>query len=104
MATLAQGAGAFEPGRPRADDEDPIVGSFRRDVLRVPIPPPFFPDGGILRAAHGHEAPFAAHADVATNAFTDVLRPAFLDLPRQKRIGDGRARRTDEIQHAAFDL
>jgi len=43
-------------------------------------------------------------ADLATDAFSDVIDHAQLDLPGQERIGDRRSCRTDEIHDARDEL
>ena len=69
------------------------------EALRVPAAPPFLADRRVLRATHRHAVMPARDADVAADALADVLLPALVDLARQKRIGNGRPRRTDEIEH-----
>ena len=46
----------------------------------------------------------AGDADVAADAFADVLEPALLDLLRQERIGDRGPRRADQVEDARADL
>src|SRR5690348_5055599 len=70
----------------------------------MPSAPPFLARGRIQRAAHGHAVVPARDTDVAADALADVLLAAALDLHRQKRVGDRRARRTDEVEYAAPDL
>ena len=74
------------------------------DPFGMPATRPLFGYGGILRAAYRHALGISGVADVAADAFADVLEPALADLLRQERIGDGRARGADEIQNAAPDL
>src|SRR5690348_18512509 len=68
----------------------------------MPALAPFLAHGRVLGAAdrrHGH---VAGDADVAADAFADVVRPSLLDLLRQERIGYRWPRRADEIEHAAL--
>src|SRR5579864_9170745 len=70
----------------------------------MPATAPFLSGGWVLRTAHRHAVVPARDADVATDALADVLLTAAVDLVRQKGIGDGGARRTDEVEHAAANL
>ena len=45
-----------------------------------------------------------ADADVAADAFADVVDAALLDLLRQEGIGDRGPRGADHVEHAAPDL
>jgi hypothetical protein len=82
----------------RAGGQDDVFG---RDDLGVPAAPPFLAHGRVLRAADRARPRVAGDADVAADALADVVETAFLDLVRQERVGDGRARRADQVEHAA---
>ena len=91
-------------GRPGADHQHAGVGFLRRHALGMPALAPFLHEGGVLRAAaerHGH---VAGHADVAADAFADVLDAVLVDLLRQEGIGNGRPRRADEVEDALLHL
>ena len=105
---------AYQPGLNRyvavkvlhghlADDEDFIFRFFRRNDLRMPTTAEFFAHGGILCASYWNETRITRHADVAADAFADVFVPAFFDLVRQERVGNGWTCRTDEVHDAALD-
>src|ERR1700692_1367853 len=104
ISTLAKRPGAFEAGRPRSHDQHRIFGAFGRDDLWMPALAPFLAHCGILGAADRRDGEIAADADVAADAFADVLETPFLDLLRQEGVGDGGPRRADEIEYAAPDL
>src|SRR5262249_4846786 len=57
----------------------------------------------ILGAAYRAAELIAGNADVAADAFADVLEPPLLDLLRQERIGDRGPGRADEVEHALLD-
>ena len=46
----------------------------------------------------------AGNADIAANAFADVVAVAFTNLGRQKGVGNAGSRATDQIEHAAANL
>src|SRR5262249_1171241 len=70
----------------------------------MPAAPPFLAHGRVLGAADRHRFVVAGAADVAADAFADLVLAAFIDLARQERIGDRGARRADEIKLALADL
>src|SRR5262249_55451797 len=89
IAALAQRPRPFEAGRPGADDEHGVVRPFAGDDLGMPALAPFLAHGGVLGAADRRDGVIAADADIAADAFADVLEPPLLDLLREKWIGDG---------------
>ncbi len=68
----------------------------------MPALAPFLANCRVLRAAHRYVGIVAGGADVAADAFADVIDAPFLDLLRQEGIGDRRARGSDEVQNALF--
>ncbi len=68
----------------------------------MPSASPFLSHGRILRTANGNAEAIAGIANVATDAFADVVEPTLFDLLRQERVGDGGTGRTDEVEIAAF--
>ncbi|MPL80185.1 hypothetical protein SDC9_26081 [bioreactor metagenome] len=99
IAAQGERAGSFQPGRPRADDQHVAAVALRVHLLGVPTLAPFFHEGRVLRAAADAHRHVAGDADVAADAFADVLDPAFLDLLRQEGIGDRGPGAADEIEH-----
>ena len=69
----------------------------------MPALAPLFHEGGILRAARDRHGHVAGDADVAADAFADVLDAALLDFLRQERIGDRGPCAADEIERAGLD-
>src|SRR6185312_516938 len=104
VTTLAQRARGLQPGRTGTYHQHAGRRAGRRDALRVPALAPFLAHGGVLRAADRRDRHVAGDADVAADAFADVVDAAFLDLARQERIGDRRACAADQVQHAAPEL
>ena len=90
--------------RPGADDQHAILRLPREDHLRMPAFAPLLAGRRVLRAAHRRDGVVAADADVAADAFANVLEPPFLDLLRQERVGNRGPRRADHVEHAALDL
>ena len=78
----------FETCRTGTHNENAGIRLFRRDAFRMPALPPLFAHRRILRATDRRDRHVAGHADVAADAFADVVYATFLDLLRQKRIGD----------------
>ena len=103
MTALAQGTGCFKASGARANNEDVADVSGGTDLLGVPAAPPFFSHGGVLGAADGGHGVVTGDADIAADAFADVVKPAFFDFLRQEGIGDGGPRGTDHIHDALFD-
>ncbi len=70
----------------------------------MPTPAELLARRRVLRA---HEADTAlleaADADVAADALADLVEPPLLDLARQKRIGDRRPRRADDVELSRAD-
>ena len=106
ITALAQGHGAFQPGRPAADHQHGIlrVALGGRHALGMPTAAILFPHGGILGAADRHPHVVMGAADVAADAFADLILAALGDLARQPGIGDGGPCRADEIEDSAADL
>src|ERR1700692_4073800 len=67
----------------------------------MPIAAPLFARGRILGTAHGHAVVPARDADVAADAFADLVLSALVDFIRQKRICDGGSGAADQIEDAA---
>ena len=99
IATQRQGARRLKPRRSRADDQHRPAVPPGVHLLRVPALAPFLHEGRVLGAARDRHGHVASDADVAADAFADVLDPAVLHLLRQERIGDGGPRAADEVQH-----
>src|SRR6185437_752479 len=70
----------------------------------MPAAAPFLTHSWILCAAEVGRGIVARHANVAADAFANVVDPSLLDLLREERISDRRPRCTDEIEHAALNL
>ena len=104
IAALAQGPRAFESGRPGADDQHTVLRAPGRDFFGMPAAPPFLAHRRVLGAADRHSQGITRDADVTADALADVVNAPLLDLLGQERVGDGRARRADEIEHATLDL
>ena len=69
----------------------------------MPVTPPFFAHGRVLRTADRHEARVACDTDVTANALADVFVPTFFYFIRQERVSNGRTRRTDQVHDPALD-
>ena len=104
VAALAQHGRGLQPRWPGPDDQDAVRPPLGAHPFGVPALAPFLHEGGVLGAAAEGSGHVAGHADVAADAFTDVLDAALVDLPRQERVGDGGTRGPDEIEDAGFDL
>jgi hypothetical protein len=104
IAALPERTRRFQSGGTGADDQHPCLGFLRPNELGMPAAAPFLAHRGVLGAAAGRHGHVAGDADVAADAFADVLDPAFLDLLREEGIGDRGPRRADEIQQALADL
>src|ERR1700683_5179825 len=94
----------LKTGRSRSHDQNRGIAAGGGDALGMPSAAPLLPDGRVLRAAHRDTIVPAGDADVAADAFADVLLAALVDLQRQEGIGDGGSRGADQIEHAAPDL
>ncbi|MEI2807145.1 MAG: hypothetical protein V9G18_14785 [Albidovulum sp.] len=95
----------LEPRRSGADDQHRVGPPRHRGRhLRVPAAAPFLAHRRVLGAADRRAEPVMRIADVAADAFADVVKPAVADLCRQERVGDRRARGADEVEDAAADL
>ena len=70
----------------------------------MPAAAPFFPHGGILRAAYRALRKVARDTDIAADTLTDIFQPALLNFIRQKGIGNRRAGRTNHIEYTPLDL
>src|SRR6185312_5921556 len=90
VAALAQRTRRFQSGRAGADHQHARRRTLRRDALRMPALAPLLAHGRVLRAADRRDRHVAGDADVAADAFADVLDATFLDLARQERVGDRR--------------
>ncbi len=99
VAAPPQHHGRLESGRTGAHHQDALVGMAPPDALRVPAAAPFLAHRRVLGTADDGRCMVARHADIAADALADVLDPALVDLARQEGIGDGRARRADEVEH-----
>src|SRR5262249_16032592 len=76
ISPLAEGPCAFEAGGPGAHDQDGIVGGPRWNELGMPPLAPFLAHGRVLGAAHGHHGEVGGNADIAADAFPDVVDAA----------------------------
>src|SRR5207245_138700 len=85
--------------------KDVVVGVLSGvELLRVPAAPVLLAGGRVLRADQRRAPDLPARdADVAADAFTDVVESAFVDLPRQPRIRDRRAAGGDDVELAPVD-
>src|ERR1700730_14323781 len=70
----------------------------------MPPAAPFLAYGWVLRTSHRHTVMPARNADVAADAFADVLLAARIDLLRQERIGDGGPCAANQVQAPPSDL
>src|SRR5205823_5656258 len=80
------------------------LGCPGRDALGMPAPPPFLADCRILGAAQTYGLVVGGPANIAADAFTDLIVAAFGDLPRQKGIGDRGPCGADQVLDATLDL
>ena len=69
----------------------------------MPALAPLLAHRRVLGAADRRHGEVAGDADVAADAFADVLRTPLLDLPGEERIGDRRTRAADQIDQALPD-
>ena len=67
----------------------------------MPAAAPLLAGGRILSAAHRNAVVPARDADVAADAFADLVLPALIDLLRQERVRDGGPGAADQIEDAA---
>ena len=102
---LAEHHGALHAGGPGADHEHVVVGVLgSRELLRVPAAPVLFAARRVLCAPDRRSPDLPARdADVAADAFADVVEAALLDLPREKGIGDGGTGGADDVALAGAD-
>ena len=100
MAAPRERQRALQTGRAGTHDQHRLATLASRHPLGMPAAAPLLHDGRVLRAPHGGEAVLAGHADVAADALADLVEAALLDLLGQERVGDGRARRADEVDDA----
>src|SRR5205085_6819902 len=95
---------ALHPRRSGPDDEHVAVRVRRAlEPLRMPAAPELLAGGRVLRADDLVVVERVRDADVAADALPDLVEPALLDLPRQERVGDRRARGADQVPRAAPD-
>jgi hypothetical protein len=101
----AQDDRGLHPCRSGADNEDGLVGiAGGGELLRVPAAAVLLAAGGVLGAPDRRPAHLpAGDADVAADALTDVLEPAFLDLLGQERVRDRRAGGANNVGLARVD-
>ena len=69
----------------------------------MPALAPLLSHGGVLRAADRRHGEIAGHADIAADAFANVVETTFLDLFRQERIGNRGPRRADHVENALVE-
>ncbi len=103
IATLAERASGFEASRTRTDDQHRAFRVVFADALGMPAFAPFLAHGGVLGAADRRLRIVAGDADIAADAFADVVDAAFLDLLRQIGIGDGGPCRADHVHDPLAD-
>ena len=94
----------LQPGRAAADDQHRVIRTAVGHHLGVPKVAAFLHHRRVLRAADRDECVLAAQADIAADAFADVLRAALGDLEGQERVGNRRAGGTDKVENPARDL
>src|ERR1700686_806098 len=70
----------------------------------MPAAAPLFTGGRILGTAPRYAVVPARDADVAADAFSDLVLPAVIDFSRQERIRDGGPRASDQIGDSGPDL
>src|SRR5262249_9446630 len=104
VAAAAERQCTLEPRGTATDNEHGRRARCGRNTLGMPAAAPFLACRWILRTADRHAIVPTRDADVAADALADVLLAAGLDLHRKEGIRDRRARRADEIEHAAPDL
>ena len=103
-AALGEHDRALEPGGPGADHEHVAIGVRRAlEALGMPAAAVLLARGRVLRAAEVAAAIGGRVTGVAADAGADLVVAALLDLERQVRVGDRRARGPDQIPHAALD-
>ncbi len=103
-AALAEDDRALHPGRAGADDEHVAVAVLGGlEALGVPAAPVLLAGRGVLGAADVPAGIRLRDADVAADALADLVQAPLLDLAREERVGDGRARGSDDVPDAARD-
>ncbi len=103
IAAQGQGPRRFEASRAGAYDQDILARPLGVHPLGMPAAPPFLHPCGVLRAAAHALGHVAGDADIAADAFADVLYPALFDLFGQEGIGDRGPRTADEIERPLPD-
>src|SRR5262249_15889658 len=104
IAPLSQRTGTFEPRPSRSYHQNARIASFLAHSLPAPPPTPFLTHGRVLGAANGRHHEIPADADIASDAFANVLDAAFLYLSGQKRVGDRGSRSADQVEQSLPDL
>ena len=103
-AALGEHDRALEPGRPGAHHEHVAIGvGGALEALGMPAAAVLLARRRVLRAAQVAAAVGQRVAGVAADAGADLVVAALLDLERQERIGDRRARGADQVPDAALD-
>ncbi len=103
-AALAEHDRALHARGARADDEDVAVAVLRGlELLGMPAAAVLLARGRVLRAAEVVAPLGLHHADVAADALAHLAVAPLLDLLGQKWVGDGRARRPDQVPRARAD-
>ena len=104
MTSPCQRERAFKTSWTTTNNQHPVIRATDRHCLGVPTGTTLLHHRWVLRAADRCAGAVSRIADVAADAFADVLDPALLDLSGQERVRDGGARGTDQIGDAAPDL
>src|SRR6267142_4059375 len=104
ISASAQESCTLEPGRTRTDYKERVLSGSRRYDFRVPALSPLFTHGGILRAPDRCHSVVARHADIASDAFANVVDVSVLDLFGQEGVGDGGAGSPDHVEDPASNL
>ena len=92
----------LQPRRTRAHDQNRPF-ALRPRHLGMPAAPPLFAHGRVLRAAHPDPIIPRRDADVAADAFADLVLAPLVDLAGQEGVGNRRPRPADQVQHPAPD-
>ena len=85
-------------------DKDRFLACRDVDTFGMPAAAPLLPHAGILRAADGNAEGILRIADVATDAFADVVESSLANFCRQERIRNGGARGAHKVEHTTLHL
>ena len=97
VAALSERERTFQASRSGSDHEHRGIGALGLDPFGMPAAAPLLAHSRVLRASHGRLQMLPGHADIAADAFADVVETALLDLAGNEGIGDRRAGAADEV-------